>query len=369
MSRLLFSPVTINTMEVANRFVRSATNEYMTDENDFVTDRQAALYEQLARGGVGLIITGHSYVMKGGKASKKQAAIYDDKFIPAYKRLLKRLKPYGAKVVLQISHGGRQTKPEICGSAPVAPSAVTDKSTGVTPRELTHDEILDVIECFGHAARRAREAGFDGVQIHAAHGYLLSEFLSPYTNRRNDEWSGGVENRARFVLEVLRACRTRAGDDFPILVKLQTDDFVEGGLVVEEAVDIAKMLEREGIDAIETSGGIVESFPAACQTEIDAPVKEGYFVSSAEKIKRAVSVPVIVVGGIRSIGVMESIIRENKADLISMSRPFIREPDLVERLKKGLATKAACISCNQCFNPEGIRCAQIAETAAEGVQG
>ncbi|MEE9584249.1 MAG: NADH:flavin oxidoreductase, partial [Candidatus Brocadiales bacterium] len=297
-------------------------------------------------------------------ASKRQAAIYDDRFLPAYKKLLERLRPYDTKIMLQITHGGRQTKPEICGTTPIGPSPVTDKSTGITPRGMTHEDILDIINCFGQAAGRAREAGFDGIQIHAAHGYLLSEFLSAYTNRRNDEWGGTIENRARVVVKVLRACRLRAGSDYPVFMKLQTDDGIEGGLGIEEAVEIAKILDKEGIDAIETSGGIVESFPFACRTDIDAPEKEAFFVSNAAKIKKAVSVPIVAVGGIRSIGVMESIIKDKRADLISMSRPFIREPDLVERLRKGLATKAACISCNQCWHPDGIRCAQVSNTSA-----
>lgn len=359
----LFTPITINGLILPNRFVRSATNEYMTDDQDHVTDRLAALYEELARGGVGLIITGHAYVRKDGKASKKQAAIYDDRFIPAYTHLIKRLRPYDTKIMLQITHGGRQTKPEISGSTPIAPSPVTDKSTGITPREMSRAEIEDIIDCFGQAARRAKEAGFDGIEIHAAHGYLLSEFLSPYTNHRTDDWGGSIENRARIVIEVLKACRAQTGNDYPIFVKLQTDDCIEGGLEIEDAMKVAKMLNRAGIGAIETSGGIAESFPSACQTDIDSPSKEGYFVPNAERIRHTVSTPVIVVGGIRSIAVMESIIRHKKADLISMSRPFIREPDLVNRLRSGLATKSACISCNQCWHPDGIRCAHISGTS------
>ncbi len=331
----------------------------MTDDEDYVTDRQATLYEELARGGVGLIVTGHAYVKEGGKASKRQAAIYDDRFMPAYKKLLERLRPYDTKIMLQISHAGRQTTPEICGSIPVAPSPIADKTTGITPRELSQQEITDIVKCFGQAAKRARSVGFDGVQIHAAHGYLLSEFMSPYTNHRKDGWGGSIENRARFALDVLGECRKQTGKDYPIFVKLQTDDFVEGGLNVEDAVEVARMLERAGIDAIETSGGIVESFPAACQTGIDSPEKEGFFLSNTAKIRKAVSVPIIAVGGIRSVGVMDSIIRDKKADLISMSRPFIREPDLVDKLRRGISTAAACISCNQCWHPHGIRCGQL----------
>ncbi|MHC4358982.1 MAG: NADH:flavin oxidoreductase, partial [Planctomycetota bacterium] len=188
MDNLLFRPITINGLTLPNRFVRSATNEYMTDDDDCVTDRQAALYEELARGGVGLIVTGHSYVKEDGKASKRQAAIYDDRFIPAYKKLVERIRPYETKIMVQISHAGRQTKPNICGDTPVAPSPVADKTTGIMPRELGPEEIADIVKSFGQAARRARAAGFDGIQIHAAHGYLISEFLSPYTNHRKDEW-------------------------------------------------------------------------------------------------------------------------------------------------------------------------------------
>jgi 2,4-dienoyl-CoA reductase-like NADH-dependent reductase (Old Yellow Enzyme family) len=358
---LLFSHIKIGSMVLPNRFVRSATNEYLTDKDDFVTDRLSELYERLARGGVGLIITGYAYVRKDGKSSPKQAAIYHDRFIPAYKNLLERLNPYPSKIVLQIAHGGRQSRPELCGGTPIGPSPVTDKSTGITPREMTEEDILDVIGCFGVAARRAKEAGFHGVQLHAAHGYLLNQFISPNTNRRRDRWGGSIENRARMLLEVLKECRRQVGKRYPVLVKLSSDDCLKGGLREEEAVEIAKLLDKEGIDAIEVSGG--ESRLSVARTDIDSPKKEAYFSHNAWKIKKSVSVPVICVGGIRSLEIMEGIIREGKADMVSMSRPFIREPDLVDKFRKGLITQAACISCNQCFHPKGIRCAQLAKDA------
>ncbi|MDI6761014.1 MAG: NADH:flavin oxidoreductase [Candidatus Brocadiaceae bacterium] len=371
----LFKPIRLGTMEVPNRFVRSATNECLTEEGDYVTDRLADLYEALARGGVGLIITGYAYVRADGKSSTYQAAIYDDKFIPAYKRITERLRPYPTRIVLQIAHGGRQSIPSACNGSPIAPSPVPYPVTKLTPREMTEGEIWEIIRSFAQAARRAREAGFHGVQLHSAHGYLLSQFISPFTNRRQDKWGGSVENRARILLEVLEACRKEVGRGFPILIKLNSDDCLEGGLRVEEAVKIASLLEGAGIDGIEVSGGMGDSSPSTCRPDIKSPKEEAYFSANARKIRlalsrspehgggsaegEALSVPVICVGGIRSREVMESIISTKKADMVSMSRPFIREPDLIEKLRKGLKDKSDCISCNQCWHPQGIRCAQL----------
>lgn len=355
----LFKPITINGMEIPNRFVRSATNEHLVDNEGYVTDRLGDMYEELAKGGVGLIITGYAYVRSDGKSSSKQAAIYDEKFIPAYKKIVKRVHNYKTKLALQIAHGGRQTKPEICGCTPIAPSAVTDLSSGITPKEMSKSDICDIIKCFGQAALRAKEAGFDGVQLHAAHGYLLSEFISPYTNRRTDKWGGNIENRTRILIEVLKECRKEVGRDYPILIKLNSMDGISGGLHIEESVQIAIALDKHGIDAIEVSGGIAEAGTVTARAGIRSKKDEAYFSDNARRIKQVVSVPVICVGGIRSVEVMEDIINDKKADMIAMSRPLIREPDLVNKLRDGVKTKADCISCNQCWNPEGIRCAQL----------
>lgn len=356
----LFTPIMINSMEVPNRFVRSATNESLVDSEGYVTDRQGNMYEELAKGGVGLIITGYAYVRPDGKSSLKQAAIYDDKFIPAYRKIVKQVHKHKTKIVLQIAHGGRQTKPELCSDfTPIAPSAVTDLSSGVTPKEMHESDIRNVIKCFGQAARRAKEAGFDGVQLHAAHGYLLSQFISPYTNRRTDKWGGSTGKRVRILIEVLKECRRVAGRDYPILIKLNSMDGVSGGLDVEESAQIAIALDECGIDAIEVSGGITEAGVVTARTGIKSRKDEAYFSDNAGRIKQCVSVPIICVGGIRSVEVMEGIIKDGKADMIALSRPLIREPDLVNKIREGIKTKADCISCNQCWNPEGIRCAQI----------
>ncbi len=362
MTNVLFTPIKLSTIEIPNRFVRSATNEYLTDEEDYVTEKLGELYVNLAKGGVGLIITGYAYVREDGKSSTSQAAIYDDKFIPPYKKIIERLRPYPARIVLQIAHGGRQAIPAACNDKPLAPSPVPYPITKLIPKEMTEDDIWQIIHRFAKAAKRAREAGFHGVQLHAAHGYLLSQFISPYTNKRQDKWSGSVKNRARMLLETLKACRKEVGRDFLILIKLNSDDCIEGGLKVEEVVQIASMLEKEGIDAIEISGGIGDSWPSACRPDIKSASEEAYFSDNTAKIKKAISIPVICVGGIRSKEVMEAILTSEKADMISMSRPFIREPDLVEKLRKNLTTRAACISCNQCWHPKGIRCAHLLKT-------
>lgn len=355
----LFKPIAINGMKIPNRFVRSATNESLVDGEGYVTDRLGDMYEALAKGGMGLIITGYAYVRPDGKSSLNQAAIYDDKFIPAYKKTVKRVHKYKTKIALQIAHGGRQTKPEICGCTPLAPSAVTDSSSGITPKEMNESDILDIIKCFGQAARRAKEAGFDGVQLHAAHGYLLSEFISPYTNRRTDKWGGTVENRAMILIEVLKECRKEVGRGYPILIKLNSMDGVSGGLNIEESTQIALALDKHEIDAIEVSGGIAEAGDVTARAGIRSRKDEAYFSNYAQRIKQSVSVPVICVGGIRSVEVMEGIINDKKADMVAMSRPLIREPDLVNKIRGGIKTEADCISCSQCWNPEGIRCAQL----------
>ena len=227
------------------------------------------------------------------------------------------------------------------------------------PRELSADEIRVLIADFVSAGARAKRAGFDGVQLHAAHGYLLSSFLSPHTNRRADEWGGPVENRARVLVEVLRGVKSACGRDFPVIVKLNSTDFLEGGLVIEDAVRVARMIEAEGIDGIEVSGGMAEAGRGSVWAGLRDEDEEGYFAANASAVKAAVHVPVFALGGIRTLAVAERIVREGGADLVSLSRPLIREPFLVKHFRAGLAAKSECSSCNKCFNPRGIRCAEL----------
>jgi 2,4-dienoyl-CoA reductase-like NADH-dependent reductase (Old Yellow Enzyme family) len=356
---ILFTPVRIGSVTVPDRFVRSATHDFMADDEGFVTDAHIELYRRLAEGEVGLIITGHAHVQPSGKASPKQMAVFDDRFIEGLARIPEIVHRFQSLVFLQIAHAGRQTKEKLCGCIPVSPSAVYDPVSKVMPRELAFDEIRALIIDFISAAKRAKRAGFDGVQLHAAHGYLLSSFLSPHTNRRADEWGGPVENRARVLVEILRGVKAACGRDFPVIVKLNSTDFLESGLVLEDAVRVARMIAAEGIDGIEVSGGMAEAGRGSVWAGLRGEDEEGYFVENAARIKRAVRVPVFALGGIRTLAVAERIVREGRADLVSLSRPLIRDPFLVKHFREGLAAKSECISCNKCFNPRGILCAEL----------
>lgn len=360
----LFSPFEIKSIKMPNRIVRSATYEKMADEDGFVTDRLISLYINLAKGGVGLIITGNVLVHISGRSAPKILCIHNDFYIEGLKKLTQTVHESGGKIVIQLSHGGRQCAPIfLYGAKPVAPSEVYEPVYKVIPRELTQEEIWDIIESFGKAAKRAKEAGFDGVQIHGAHGYLINQFLSPYTNRRNDYWGGDEERRFHFLEEVYLSIRDNVGYDYPVMIKLNACDFIEGGLTLEESLKIAKRLENLGIDAIEVSGGMIESKPEErpVRLKIDSKEKEAYFREFSREFKKNLKVPIILVGGVRSRTTAGEILENNEADLISLSRPLIREPDLPKKWLKGKDT-ADCISCNECMRfmkLEYVRCTQL----------
>ena len=356
---VLLTPLPMGSILLPNRFVRSATQDYMAREDGLVSDRQVALFRALAEGEVGLIITGHAYVHPLGKAGPNQTAIFDDRFIEGLSRIAGAVHTASSsRVFVQLAHAGRQTKAKYVRGTPVSPSAVPDPVSKVTPREMTPAEIEALIEDFVRAGLRAARAGFDGVQIHAAHGYLLSSFLSPHTNRRTDAWGGSLGNRARAIVEVLKGIKARAGKDFPVMAKLNTTDFLPDGLTIEDAVGAARILEKEGLDGIEASGGMAESGRGSVWTGVRAEADEGYFVENAAAVKKAVRIPVSGLGGIRTLAIAEKLVAGGAVDLISMCRPFIRDPFLVRKFREGTLAKSDCISCNKCFNLRGIRCAQ-----------
>jgi 2,4-dienoyl-CoA reductase-like NADH-dependent reductase (Old Yellow Enzyme family) len=362
---ILFSPIPIGTTLVfPNRFIRAATHEAMMTADGMVTEPLIRYYRELAKGNIGLIITGFAYVHRSGQSALKQGAIADDRFIAGYRRLTEVVHAEGGRCALQIVHGGRQSSPELIGGIPMAPSVVKDTWANVTPREMTVADIETAIDAFVQAAQRAHAAGFDAVELHAAHGYLLSEFISPYTNRRQDAWGGSTERRCKIIVHIIEGIKDLVGTDFPLLVKLNSEDGVPGGLTIEESVKVARVLDAAGIDAIEVSGGIREAQGFSSRKDISTIEEEGYFVPAAAKIKAAVGVPVAVVGGLRSLSLMEEIIVSGKADLISMSRPFINEPDIVLKFQRGETAKSECLSCNLCYNPEGIRCAETNKNLA-----
>ena len=356
----LFETTEINGMTIKNRFIRSATWEGMAGDDGACTPKLVDLMAKLAEGGVGLIITSYAYVSERGKAIPWQLGIYKDQLIPTLREMTDAVHKTDAKVVIQIAHAGLYADPNITGKPPLAPSAVTG-FTGSSPQEMAIKEIQDVIEAFGLAAERAVKAGFDGIQLHAAHGYLLSQFLSPAFNQRNDSYGGSIENRTRFVLEVLNRIRKNVGTDYPVMIKMNCQDFLDNGLELKDSLIAGSMLKDGGIDAIELSGGTLASGELSpSRTKILSEQDEAYFKDAAVAFKKNVDIPLMLVGGIRSFHVAEQIMNDNIADYISMCRPFIREPDLINRWESGDHTKSTCLSDLKCFSPalsgEGIYC-------------
>ncbi|UCD66406.1 MAG: NADH:flavin oxidoreductase [Deltaproteobacteria bacterium] len=350
----LFDRSTINSMTLKNRLTRSATWEGMCDADGKPGPKLIAFYRELARGNVGLIITGYTFVSPEGKQLPGKMGIHSDNFADAMKEMTGAVHEDGGKICIQLVHAGGQTDAANAGQTPLAPSSIATGQYPEVPIEMTRDDIDRIVDAFGSGARRAKEWGFDGVQLHGAHGYLINQFLSPLTNLREDEYGGSIDNRCRFLLESYRAVRTAVGPDFPVMIKLNGSDNLAGGLTIEDAVFAAKALDREGIDCIEVSGGTPASADQSpARTKINSPEKEAYNLQLARQIRAAVKCPLMVVGGFRSFDVAEKTIQET-ADYISMARPFIREPGLVKRWQEGDRSPARCISCNSCFMP-GIK--------------
>lgn len=368
----LFEATEINGMNLSNRFVRSATWEGMAGDDGSVTPALVDLMSQLAKGLVGLIISSHVFIKPEGQALPKQLGLYKEEFMDGFRRMTRAVHDQGGRIVIQLAHAGYFANPKLTGQSPLAPSLVEgfSKSPG---KEMTPKDIRELIEAFGSAAQKAKDAGFDGVQIHAAHGYLLSQFLSPLFNKRTDEYGGSLENRARVIREVLQKVRSGVGDNFPVLIKMNSEDYLEGGLGLEDSLKMGTLLQKDGLDAIELSGGTLKSGPLnPSRVGISSEEKEAYFLEAAKAFKKKLTIPLILVGGIRSLPMAERIIGQGMADYISMSRPFIREPGLIQRWKSGDLRKASCLSDNLCFGPagagEGIYCVVEKKEKQKGVE-
>ena len=345
----LFETTKINGMKLPNRFVRSATWEGMAAEDGTCTPELQDLYVALAKGGLGLIITSHTYVRPDGMGSPRQLGLSDDKFIAGLRDLTDAIHRHNTPVAVELSHAGILSNQEVTKHTPVVLSKVKGY-VGSAGREMTANDIQEIIEAFGQAARRAKEAGFDAIQIHGAHGFLVSQFLSPAFNRRTDDYGGAIENRVKAVFEILAKMRSQVGDDFPILIKLNSEDVIDSGLEVSDSMQVALMLQDAGIDAIELSGGTVVTGDH-CLTDIDSEGKEAYWRKAAKLFKERLTVPLILVGGVRSLQLAEKLYDEGYADYFSMSRPFIREPGLVARWASGDFAIATCMSDNLCRDP------------------
>jgi len=363
---ILFEPTKIKNMELPNRFVRSATYDGCADKG-YVTEKQMNLYTTLAEGGVGLIITGITLVHQSGQISKFQNSICMDNFMPGLKRLTSAVHDRGTRIAVQLFHAGREARfSKSSNRIPIGPSFLEkDSYFKAEYRAMTESEILEVIGAFGDGAKRAREAGFDAVQIHGAHAYLLSQFLSPYTNHRDDEWGGELKNRLRLHHEIIKDIRRKVGEDYPILIKIGVQDGFPGGLDFIEGKLAAEYLTEFGSDALEISQGLrgPSEEDKEFRTKINSLDREAYYRNWCREIKNQVEVPVMMVGGLRTFKLMEEIIQNKEADFISLSRPLIMEPSIINDWKRGDGHRAKCISCNECFESllEGktLECIQL----------
>ena len=391
---MIFEKSLISGIELKNKIIRSATHDGLADENGAPTPELIRKYENLAKNEVGCIITGYAAVSRSGVSPyPRMLKIYEDGVIEKYAELTRKVHAYGTPIVLQLAHCGRQTSSKAIGCQKIAPSPVMHLFYPDKAKEMTEEEIISLVNDFVCAAQRAEKAGFDAVQLHGGHGYILHDFLSPYGNRRKDRWGGSLENRCRIVEMIISGIKENTS--IPVWIKLSAEDNRRGGMNIGDSVKICKRLEKAGCDAIEVSCGTVEdgmntmrselmpmaavfkyrepvasmpkalkSFSLRCANLINPLIKqpsplENFNVDNAERIRNSVSVPVIAVGGVHKLSDMENIVSQGKADFVSMCRPFICEPNLVRKLREGTSDSAKCVMCNCCglvIEKEATRC-------------
>ncbi|MFL5877330.1 MAG: NADH:flavin oxidoreductase [Solirubrobacteraceae bacterium] len=371
----MFQPGQLGPLELRNRIVRAGTSETMADERGAVTDEYVALYETLSRNDVGLIFTGHLYCAERGQYARRQTGIYSDDLVPGLRRVADAVHRHGGRILAQVAHAGSQSRVQ-AGTEPLAPSAVPNALTGRDVPEASTAEIGEAIEAFAAGARRAVDAGFDGVHIHAANGYLISEFSSPAANRRIDAWGGSAEARDRFALEVARAVRAAVPASMPVTMKLGMVDATPGGLGLDESVRRAERLVAAGLDGVEISCGVMRAASDSARQYVavdrrraaedlllhrllSEAAPEAYFLPWARAVRSAVETVIVLVGGMRTTHTMNRVLAAGDADLVALSRPLIREPDLVRQLARGRTGRVDCTSCNICLLHEGhhsLRC-------------
>ena len=362
---LLMQPFTLAKLQLRNRIVMAPMLSRLCHPDGLVSQKMIDYYVERAKGGAGLIIIEYCYIdTKESKASQGQLGVYDDQLIAGLAELAEAIQECGARTILQICHAGRSTSKKVMGRQPIAPSAMPSY-TGEMAREMTLEEIEAAIQAFADAAQRGKAAGFDGVELHGAHGYLMAQFLSPYTNLRPDVYG---RDRALFAFQVLERVRTRVGADYPIGYRISADEFIEGGITLEQATQFARRLEEKGIDYLNVSAGIGET---GQNIVIPVYLPKGHLLRLSEGVKRAVQIPVIAVGAIHDPQFAEDALRAKKADLIAMGRGLLADPDLPNKIKAGqLADIRPCLRCNEgCRNRmvEGKtqRCAVNAEVGRE----
>ncbi|MFH1135043.1 MAG: NADH:flavin oxidoreductase [Pseudomonadota bacterium] len=379
MSSILFTPHRIGALEIPNRFVASALYEGLAAPDGKASPKLLGRYGKLGRGEIGLIIPGHMFVHPLGRAQKFQTGISSDDMIPGLAELAAAARQGGGRVIFQLAHAGRQTTRDLIGARPAGPSSrPRDPAYLTTPREMSESDLKTVIDAFAAAARRAEAAGADGVQLHAAHGYLLHQFLSPLLNRRRDAWGRDDQGRFRLLEEIIQKVRRALPARMAVLVKLSAEDFTNPpGMTPELSAKYAAWMVQLGVDALEVSGGAGNFSPFnVCRG--DVPVKEmalglpwwqrplgrlmlgrmagkfdlaeAYNLAAARAIKPVLgSVPLILVGGMRRLSAMEEVVSAGVADFISLGRPLLRDPFVVKKFKQGEADESSCLSCNRCL--------------------
>jgi 2,4-dienoyl-CoA reductase-like NADH-dependent reductase (Old Yellow Enzyme family)/thioredoxin reductase len=366
----LFSPIKIKSLELANRVVMPPMGTNLGNVDGTVSEANLAYIKRRARGGAGLIITEISSVHPSGSAIANELGAYEDRFIPGLKKIADAVHAAGSKVALQLHHAGRESLYLLQEGKAIAPSAIRSLVFGLTPREITREEIQEIIAAFGTAAFRAREVGFDAVEVHGAHGYLLTQFLSALSNKRDDEYGGSLINRSRFMIEVLQEVRRRVGEDFPVSLRLSVEECIKDGYTFEDIRPILPNLVKAGADILHASLGTHGS-PAGI-TSAPFEYQPGFNVWRAEKLKEAVGVPVIAVGRFTDPSLANEVIARGEADLVAFGRQYLADPDFLIKAREGRPEDIRkCIACNQgCIERlilgEGkIRCALNPETGQE----
>lgn len=357
-------------MHTKNRVVMAPMVRNYADAEGRAMPRYVAHVERIARGGVGTIILEASFVSLEGRGFANELGLHDDTVVPGLRKIVAAAHRHGAKIGIQLYHAGRQTSLKTTGMKPIAPSSLPDPTVNEIPDTMNQLRIRAVAEAFGRAAMRARSAGCDFVEIHGAHGYLITQFLSPFSNRRTDRYGGSLENRTRFLFDVYGLVREAVGNEFPIIVRLSGDEMVDGGLEIGETMKIARMLEQTGAAAIHVSAGNYASYAKGRMIPPMA-VQDGVLVSLAAKVKKAVSIPVITVAKIRTPQLAEKILRDGDADFIAIGRPLLADPDWVNKAHDGRAADIMpCIACNQgcisrLFAQKDVWCTVNPETGRE----
>ena len=353
MAKQLFEPATIGGIAVRNRIFRSATFEGFAVDGGKISQAMKDMYQDLADGGTGLIISGYMGFSETDNLSASTVNIGSDDAIDTLSELARIVHSAGSRVVAQISHVGSQVT-YAPSKEVLAPSDVIDPVNGIQPKPFSQEQIKTLVKEFGQAALRLKKAGFDGVQIHGAHGYLLSKFLSPVYNKRIDDYGGSPENNVRIIIEITHSIKQVCGNDFPVWIKLNSSDFgrEDDAYDYDDFVQTASAVAKAGVDAIEVSGGTM----TGKHSPVRSKSHQAYHLDYAKQIASKIDVPIISVGGFRTFEAAEQALANNSIDAISMCRPLIREPNLVNRWASGDHADATCVACNGCFNPTGTKC-------------